>query len=109
MSDQFQEVLDAPREFLKDGMQFVNRCQKRTKPPFSKPTLSGKTVFALSFFEEYTNSTGKTADQTEFVKVCKAVGTGFIIMGFVGYIVKLCTEDPLFLSSFSRISSLSVD
>ena len=30
MSDQVQEILDIPREFIKDGMQFMNRCQKRT-------------------------------------------------------------------------------
>ncbi len=30
MSEQIQEILDIPREFVKDGMQFLNRCQKRT-------------------------------------------------------------------------------
>jgi protein transport protein SEC61 subunit gamma-like protein len=29
MSEQIQEILDVPREFLKDGLQFINRCQKR--------------------------------------------------------------------------------
>ena len=29
MSDQVQELLNVPREFLKDGMQFINRSQKR--------------------------------------------------------------------------------
>lgn len=29
MSDQVQEILDVPREFLKDGLQFINRSQKR--------------------------------------------------------------------------------
>ncbi|KEZ40244.1 hypothetical protein SAPIO_CDS8738 [Scedosporium apiospermum] len=57
MSDQVQDILDVPREFLKDGMQFINRCQK--------------------------------PDRKEFIRICQAVGTGFLIMGFVGYIVKL--------------------
>ncbi|PKS05210.1 hypothetical protein jhhlp_008579 [Lomentospora prolificans] len=57
MSDQIQEILDVPREFLKDGMQFINRSQK--------------------------------PDRKEFIRICQAVGTGFLIMGFVGYIVKL--------------------
>ena len=35
MSEQFQEILDIPREFIKDGMQFINRCQKRTWKPSS--------------------------------------------------------------------------
>lgn len=30
MADQVQEMLDVPREFLKDGIQFINRAQKRT-------------------------------------------------------------------------------
>jgi hypothetical protein len=34
MADQVQEILDVPREFLKDGIQFINRAQKRT--PSSK-------------------------------------------------------------------------
>ena len=32
MADQIQELLDVPREFLKDGIQFINRAQKRTSP-----------------------------------------------------------------------------
>ena len=30
-----------------------------------------------------------SADQKEFIKICQAVGMGFLIMGAVGYIVKL--------------------
>ena len=29
MADQVQEILDVPREFLKDGIQFINKAQKR--------------------------------------------------------------------------------
>ncbi|KAI6247320.1 hypothetical protein HI914_04224 [Erysiphe necator] len=57
MPDQIQEIMDIPREFIKEGSQFLNRC---TKP-----------------------------DLKEFVKICQAVGIGFLIMGAVGYIVKL--------------------
>jgi len=32
MADQVQEVLDVPREFLKDGIQFINKSQKRKEP-----------------------------------------------------------------------------
>lgn len=31
------------------------------------------------------------ADRDEFIKMCTAVGTGFIIAGTVGYLVKLST------------------
>ncbi|KAF7552932.1 hypothetical protein G7Z17_g4001 [Cylindrodendrum hubeiense] len=57
MSDQIQELLEAPLEFARDGIQFAKRC---TKP-----------------------------DRKEFLNMCTAVGTGFVIMGAVGYIVKL--------------------
>ena len=30
-----------------------------------------------------------TADQKEFTKLCQAIGIGFLIMGVVGYVVKL--------------------
>ncbi|KAK4224867.1 hypothetical protein QBC38DRAFT_511463 [Podospora fimiseda] len=57
MSDQVQEILDVPREFLKEGVQFINRAQK--------------------------------PDRKEFIKISQAVGVGFLIMGAVGYFVKL--------------------
>ncbi|GAB1314981.1 hypothetical protein C8A05DRAFT_11728 [Staphylotrichum tortipilum] len=57
MADQVQEMLDVPREFLKDGIQFINRAQK--------------------------------PDRREFIKISQAVGVGFLIMGAVGYFVKL--------------------
>ncbi|CCE30758.1 hypothetical protein E4U22_002279 [Claviceps purpurea] len=57
MADQIQELVDTPSQFLKDGVQFMNKCQK--------------------------------PDQKEFTKICQAVGTGFVVMGVVGYVVKL--------------------
>lgn len=57
MSDQVQEILDVPREFVKDGLQFICRCQK--------------------------------PDWKEFTKISQAVGVGFLVMGAVGYFVKL--------------------
>jgi len=57
MSDQFKELADIPRDFVRDGTQFLNRC---TKP-----------------------------DKHEFIKISQAVGMGFVIMGVIGYVVKL--------------------
>jgi len=57
MSDQIQELIDIPRDFIKDGTTFLNRC---TKP-----------------------------DKREFIKISQAVGVGFLVMGAVGYVVKL--------------------
>ncbi|KAM0804953.1 hypothetical protein BDR22DRAFT_798989 [Usnea florida] len=60
MSDQFKEVLDIPRDFLHDGTQFMNRCAR-----------------------------GCVADKREFLKISQAVGVGFVVMGALGYVVKL--------------------
>lgn len=57
MSDQLKELADIPKDFVKDGTQFINRC---TKP-----------------------------DKREFIKISQAVGVGFVVMGAIGYIVKL--------------------
>ncbi|KAI9733330.1 MAG: Sec61p translocation complex subunit [Cirrosporium novae-zelandiae] len=51
------EVLEIPREFLREGMGFINRC---TKP-----------------------------DQREYLNISKAVGIGFLIMGVIGYVIKI--------------------
>jgi len=57
MSETFQELAEIPKDFIKDGMQFINRC---TKP-----------------------------DRREFLKISQAVGFGFLIMGAIGYFIKL--------------------
>lgn len=36
MSDQVSEILEAPKEFVHDGMQFMKRCQKPDKKEFLK-------------------------------------------------------------------------
>ncbi|KAF1958955.1 secE/sec61-gamma protein [Byssothecium circinans] len=55
--DQVKELADLPQEFIKEGVQFMNRC---TKP-----------------------------DKREFIKISQAVGVGFVVMGVIGYVVKL--------------------
>ncbi|KAI5821159.1 hypothetical protein BZA77DRAFT_298814 [Pyronema omphalodes] len=57
MSDQFQQMAEIPKEFMRDGTQFINRC---TKP-----------------------------DKREFLQISRAVGIGFVVMGVIGYVVKI--------------------
>ncbi|KAK9457848.1 hypothetical protein V1511DRAFT_454712 [Dipodascopsis uninucleata] len=57
MSDSVQKLAEYPQEFLKDGMAFVNRCNKPNKK--------------------------------EYFKIVQTVGAGFVIMGAIGYVVKL--------------------
>lgn len=105
MADQ---ILDVPKEFIKDGGQFINRCTKREFffpllllcPPL--PSLLG--AHDGWVYSQITPSlTSKTADQKEFIKVCQAVGVGFLIMGATGYLVKLSTC-PSFLPAYSSPS-----
>lgn len=92
MSDQVQELLDTPHQFLRDGLQFVNKCQKR------KPSRD-----AMPFTPELTR-TSPIADGKEFTKICQAVGTGFVIMGVVGYVVKLSTAPLLRMRAVPRLT-----
>ncbi|RHZ67019.1 hypothetical protein Glove_303g153 [Diversispora epigaea] len=57
MADQIKEFVEVPRQFVKDGTQFINRC---TKP-----------------------------DRREYIKISQAVAMGFLVMGFIGFFVKL--------------------
>lgn len=63
-----------PQEFVKDGLQFVNRCTKPDKVR-REPSL------ACPFSAD--------PSQREFIKISQAVGVGFLIMGVIGYVVKL--------------------
>ncbi|OKL63063.1 putative protein transport protein Sec61 subunit gamma [Talaromyces atroroseus] len=71
MSDTFQELADIPKDFVRDGMQFVNRC---TKP-----------------------------DKREFLKISQAVGVGFVIMGAIGYFVKLSELPPIMSATLGAL------
>ncbi|KAI4227128.1 MAG: hypothetical protein L6R36_002624 [Xanthoria steineri] len=63
MSSQLNEIADIPREFLREGTQFMNRCAK--------------------------------PDKREFIKISQAVGIGFVVMGAIGYVVKLSESDTV--------------
>ncbi|KIW24162.1 uncharacterized protein PV07_09892 [Cladophialophora immunda] len=45
MSEILQEIADVPKEFFKDGTQFINRCTKRT---FSSPAPDRNALLQLS-------------------------------------------------------------
>ncbi|RDA93076.1 hypothetical protein CP533_4071 [Ophiocordyceps camponoti-saundersi (nom. inval.)] len=36
MSDQVEGLIDVPREFLRDGLQFMHKCQKPDRKEFVK-------------------------------------------------------------------------
>ncbi len=71
MSDQIQELIDIPRDFIKDGTMFINRCTKR------------KTSLGQDFGPVFPAAPvlTKAADKREFIKISQAVGVGFLVMG----------------------------
>ncbi|KAI5922323.1 translocation complex subunit Sss1 [Camillea tinctor] len=79
MSEQIQEFFDVQKDFIKDGTQFMNRCTKPDKREFIQickpaPTMARAITIAPSYHQPVSS---------------KAVGVGFIVMGAVGYFVKL--------------------
>nr|KAK5441323.1 hypothetical protein LTR18_007167 [Exophiala xenobiotica] len=137
MSDLLQEMADVPKDFFKDGTQFINRCTKRTLSPvlqspfcplrstvFSKntrrlppalgakkvktrkniktrnaPGLRDATALRKHIFSKIALETcldrfcalRVISDRREFIKISQAVGMGFLIMGAIGYFIKLST------------------
>ena len=55
--DTFSELLEEPKEFIRDSINLVTRCAK--------------------------------PDRREFFKISQAVAFGFVVMGAIGFIVKL--------------------
>lgn len=99
--DQAKELLEMPREFLKDGRGFITRCSKRASFHHSHSpshththtatltiTFNALATLALADFQ------GGIADKREFLRISQAVGMGFLIMGVIGYVVKLSMLKP---------------
>lgn len=85
-----------PREFLKDGRQFVTRCSKRTSKqpppaPSAFPVGCGLRLWdgVSEGHRAFCANIHTTADRREFLRISQAVGMGFLIMGVIGYVVKL--------------------
>lgn len=80
MSDQLKELADIPKDFMRDGTQFMNRCTKRETPSLFGGSRDKKTGADRGLIP---------ADKREFIKISQAVGVGFVVMGAIGYVVKL--------------------
>lgn len=100
MADTLQEMADIPKDFFKDGTAFLNRCTKRTL----SPTWSSFAVHPYACWCKLATFTSMlhlqptydplltqyiAADRREFIKISQAVGMGFLIMGAIGYVIKL--------------------
>ena len=117
MSDQIQEFMDIPKDFFNEGTLFIRKCTKRTSSPPrcllafpNTPQAKGQAERNLASGASSIHSTRKTkltpspADRREFIKISQAVGVGFLVMGFVGYMVKL-SKSPLSYHPFPHLSN----
>jgi protein transport protein SEC61 subunit gamma-like protein len=82
-----QEFAEIPGEFLKEGTQFLNRCQKRTL--FLITASGAYDPASLLMHRDPLRLTYITANKKEFIKLCQAVGMGFVVMGAIGYIIRV--------------------
>ncbi|EAL23406.1 hypothetical protein CNBA0560 [Cryptococcus deneoformans B-3501A] len=68
MSERLTEFAEIPRQFVKEGTLFVNRC--------TKPSAEGQSSCDITLLLQYK-------------QLCRAVAIGFGVMGVIGYLVKL--------------------
>lgn len=74
-ADGLEKFTEVPVEFFNDGFSFVQKC--------TKPDKKG-TCFYLRILISVSNT-----NLLEYIKIIRAVGVGFIMMGVVGYAIKL--------------------
>lgn len=81
-NDGLEKISELPVEFIKEGTTFINRC--------TKPDAAGKfSTFSHCFHKTSISNFLFYFLLLEFLKIVRAVGLGFIVMGAIGYIVKL--------------------
>ncbi|EJT53280.1 SSS1-ER protein-translocase complex subunit [Trichosporon asahii var. asahii CBS 2479] len=105
MSDSIKELVEIPQAFVKEG---THTGMLRNYLPTSRAGR-GRAEAALGLIVEATTRTTSThasylfacrADpqflnrctkptKAEYIQLCRAVGVGFLVMGFIGYIVKV--------------------
>ncbi|SCV70835.1 BQ2448_3597 [Microbotryum intermedium] len=73
--DVAKEAIESLQTEFKNGAQFMTRC--------TKPDKKGKNLVA-----PHTHTPAHSA-LSEYLQICRAVATGFVIMGGIGYVVKL--------------------
>lgn len=76
MSDTLSMILEVPQQFYKDSIQLLQRC--------TKPDKKGKQATARDYLH-----TLLMLASVEFIKITQAISAGFVVMGVIGYTIKL--------------------
>ena len=86
-------LLDGPKQFAKDSLQLLNRCTKPDKKGKKLENPEQKIAnFRISIIIKkfpVQKWILLTFFCLEYIKISRAVGFGFFVMGLVGFIVKL--------------------
>lgn len=99
MAEQVKEFVEIPRQFVKDGTQFINRCTKPDRRGIIlfilfqfglalESSSVNNNNFAIKKFKLY-NFFYLIKKKIEYIKISQAVAMGFLVMGFIGFFVKL--------------------
>lgn len=86
-----EKISEVPLEFIKEGTTFINRC--------TKPDAPG--MYLIKYQNFVFNSTmfvNLLMFMLEFIKIVRAVGVGFVVMGAIGYLVKLVCITFVYIS-----------
>lgn len=93
MSDKFQEVLEIPKNYIRDGNQVCHCLLFPTCAAYTGPHKPSSSSGAQSHHRKVLNLRTPVCRELrlspEFAGLCKAVAIGFAVMGFIGYFVKL--------------------
>lgn len=93
MSDVNAHIIQPLKKFAKDSTHLVKKCTKpdrKGKPP--PPQLLPFLPISFSFFFTPRSShlyPNFSCLNTEFARIAYATSVGFLIMGFIGFFVKL--------------------
>ncbi|KAL8675275.1 MAG: hypothetical protein Q9168_000396 [Polycauliona sp. 1 TL-2023] len=95
MSSQLNEIADIPREFLREGTQFMNRCAKPDKREFIKISQAVGIGFVVM---------GAIGTSTPGHVSC----TIQILTAMIGYVVKLSESNTILQRSRSRFMKTAI-
>eukprot|EP00850_Spirogloea_muscicola_P013622 SM000093S24433 [mRNA] locus=s93:333194:333502:- [translate_table: standard] len=88
--DALDSVAQPMKNFAKDSIRLVKRCHKPDRKGTSPTSSAGRRCDGL--YQRHLSSSGRDlplAASAEFTKVAFRTACGFVVMGFVGFFVKL--------------------
>lgn len=95
MSEKIREFIEIPQQFAKEGKQVRSALNLALKSAYGffgslLPDAQNHLRPVCGHSERHDgHATEVSFVYAEFISICRAVGIGFAVMGFIGYFVKL--------------------